>query len=140
VPLFHLSLTTTPVQQKMVDGTKHRAAPYFYTPGTRSYPAQNLVPDYANVQHTPTAPDPTPQKWFHLDGRRWVNVKVYKNKLYIGVRQFTQEGHPTRTGINMSKEEWERLLTLAPEINTAVDEVEKYVTPAQPTIQPPAAL
>jgi hypothetical protein len=79
----------------------------------------------------PPSSNATPERWFDLGGQRYVTVKIWKGRLYVGLRQFVFEGgqwKSTRNGINLTHTEWAIMHSHMEDINSAVCEIAPHAT------------
>ena len=94
-------------------------------------PSQELGANYQqhlSIDTRPVQPQTIPERWFDIGGQS-INVKIWKGRLYVGLRQFVYESgqwKPTRNGINLTQGEWVGLYNHMEEINKAVAEIAPY--------------
>ncbi|CRL08281.1 CLUMA_CG020831, isoform A [Clunio marinus] len=60
--------------------------------------------------------------YFELDRNRRVSLSTFKGKQYLNIREYYQdkssgEWRPGKSGITLTKKEWNQLLELQPKIN-----------------------
>ncbi len=68
------------------------------------------------------------ERMFHLGSDRYVQVKIFNNRLYVGIRQFyrdhtTNKMVATRTGINLIQPEWEQFAAVFPQVTQSVNDI-----------------
>ena len=71
----------------------------------------------------------TPERVFDIGGQRFLNVKIFKYRLYVGIRQWIFENgqwKATRNGINLTQKEWNEICNQMAEINKAVSEISPH--------------
>ena len=73
----------------------------------------------------------TPEHWFSLGNNRYVNVKVWKGKVYVGIRQFAwdtagNQQKATRSGINLRTDEWNELFKQMQNVDSAVQATKPF--------------
>ncbi|MCP3663111.1 MAG: hypothetical protein GY696_11555 [Gammaproteobacteria bacterium] len=104
----------------------------FQQPQQQVQQAPQQVPMRASVQQPAdsiaVAGEPTNstlERWFQIGSSRFAVVKVWKGRVYVGIRQFNLEDNQwkvTRNGINLTEAEWKSLAMQGSQISAAVQE------------------
>ncbi len=109
-------------------GFPQRQEPVFQTQYTPPKGVQVQQRQQYNPQQyrPPTGPEPNPEateSWFQVGSSRFAVVKVWKGRVYVGIRQYMLEDDQwrvTRNGINLTDKEWKSLAAHVGEIDAAV--------------------
>jgi hypothetical protein len=156
MPVAAIPQYSLPMQQQMVrptammlpanyaqpsgfSGPQHVMMAGFQQMGPNGPPAQAAMPISSPTQPPVGTPAPsatqnqssstTPERWFNLGNQRYVSVKIWKGRLYVGIRQFVFESgvwKATRNGINLTQTEWSCMSSQINDVHKAVAELSPH--------------